>query len=130
MTKTNDKTVIDKIRELEGYAPTGEETETLRKMRESAVDAYERARDATKEILDATNVMGRDIQEAVEAGVVQGIWRTHNHLGQQGIVAILKALSAWGNLPESTSSYVDPRNRHARETCKALKEFLRERHVG
>jgi len=110
--------MLNKIREFEtGRAGEGD---TLRKLREADREAFRKAREATKALLDATNTMGAE--PAVVAGVVAGILETHRYLQGQGIVAILTALGEFGRLP----GHEDPRNAHAKATCAKLPEALRE----
>jgi len=111
--------MLDKIRGFErGQIGEGD---TLAKLREADQEAFRKAREATKAILDATNTMGAE--SAVVAGVVAGILETHRYLQGQGIVAILTALGEFGKLP----GHEDARNAHAKGTCAKLPEVLKDR---
>jgi hypothetical protein len=91
------------------------------RLREADRVAYQKAREATKTLLDATNVMGAE--SAVMAGVVAGILETHRYLQSKGITALLTALGEFGRL----EGLADARNEYVKGTCAMLPDVLRER---
>jgi hypothetical protein len=111
--------ILKRVREFE----TGRkgEGDTLTRVRQCEREAFQTAREATKTLLDATNVMGAE--RAVVAGVVAGLLETHRYLQSQGILAILEALGSFGKI----GGREDARNAHAKATCAMLPEALRER---
>lgn len=82
---------------------------------------YGEARDAVLKLGDALNGGSR---EAIAAGVVEGLLRTHRYLSNEVVVAFLTALGELGALPEAEVS--DPRNKFAYELCQKLRRTFRD----
>jgi len=87
--------------------------------REAAREAFNAAREAIASLERAGNCMGRDIDDAVTAGLVDGLAGCHRHLQAQLVLRLIKAL---GELPGVSG--VDGRNAHAHKACEKIKEAL------
>lgn len=123
--KTEKQTILQRMSRLEKGYDRDPENNTIRKLREADVDAFNKAREATIALLDATNTMGAE--DAVMLGIIRGITQTHRYLQGQGIPAMLKAIGEFGRLAESEHLF-DARNAHVVKLAQMLRESeLRER---
>lgn len=114
------------LKQIQEYERRDQDGDTLfrelsKAVYKSEATPFQKAKVATKMLLDATNTMGSDRE--IQAGFVAGILETHRHLQSQGILAILTALGNWGKMAGQS----DARNEHAKETCELLPTLLRER---
>ena len=113
--------IIETCRDIEGWRPTGNESDGEANRRAFDRDKYLEVRDTMAKLVDLTNTMGCETQ--VIAGIVAGLLESHRYLQDKAIQAIFRALGEYGRLP---GQYTDARNEFAHKLCSLLTERFRD----